>query len=75
MTTVPSIAVTDALPFEAVYVEDRIYIKNPDNCKVMAHEFVHHLQYLSHGNAKSHREWWSREVEAMMLAEQIMECK
>lgn len=75
LATIPSIAVTESIPFEAIYVGERIYMKDPNNCNVMAHEFVHHLQYLNAGPAKNVRQWWDREMQAVMLSQQVMECR
>ena len=73
--TVPSIAITEDIPFEAIYVGDRIYMKDPNKCDVLAHEFVHHLQYLNGGPARSAAQWWDREAQAIWLSAQIMECR
>lgn len=66
--TVPSIAVTAAIaPLEGAYTENRVYVQDVNNCPVMLHEFVHHLQWLATGPATTQGEWWDREIEAQQV--------
>lgn len=76
LKTIPSIAENDYYKHPGAYSRGVVNVRNVDNCRVMLHEFAHHMQYEKGGDAKDIQEWQARELQAAMitmLAENEME--
>jgi hypothetical protein len=67
LATIPSIAVNDWFKHVGSYSQGVVNIANINDCHTMLHEFVHHWQWLHHGNAKDLNEWRAREMQAAMM--------
>ena len=78
---IPDIQTRDVSPYLGIYERGTVKIKDIENCHVMLHEFVHHLQWERNGDAKDMNEWHRREVQAEMVTRQAIsamsgeECK
>lgn len=63
LTSVPPVVVDPALHWPGFYQNAVVYVRDPAQCDVLAHEFVHHWQFERRGSAKSAAEQERREAE------------
>lgn len=68
LRTLPAIAVNDWCKkgHPGCYMRGVMFIRSIDDCRTMIHEFVHHAQWLKHGDARDSHENWRREMQAAM---------
>lgn len=67
LATIPNIGVNDWFRHPGAYSRGVVNVRDVDNCRVMLHEFVHHMQWLKRGDAVSAQEWQARELQAAMI--------
>lgn len=68
LRTVPSIAVDYSIPRAGMYFESVVKVRDPFNCQVMVHEFVHHMQRERLGKIRNKIDLMAREHDAAMQA-------
>ena len=78
LKTVPNIAVNDWFKHPGAYSRGVVNIKDINNCQVMLHEFIHHIQWEAYGDALDIHEWQRREMQAaqitMIAAGEMADC-
>lgn len=67
LRTIPSIGVNNWHRFPGVYSRGVVEVADINDCRVLLHEFIHHWQWLQHGDALDFNEWQRRELQATLI--------
>lgn len=71
--TVPALVQTNAFKYPGAYGRGVMYVRDVDNCSVILHELVHHVQWLRYSDAQDMHEWQRRENQAAALVTMLAE--